>query len=1221
MTSIWIDDIVVGEQDGFADFVIRLDAPASAPVTVDYSTANSTAVGNFSATNDYIISSGALTFAPGETVKTVPVQLVDDAIPEGTEVFTMNLSSPSANATIARKSATATIIDNDAPSGTPQVSIGDLVVDEADGTANFVITLDRPSASVVSIDYATQDGAPITGAAAAQAGSDYVAASDTLNFLPGETAKTVKVQLINDTLPEGAEAFSLKLSNLVGATSLDPVGTAVIAANDEPLVSKSAISIDDVVVGEQDGFADFVIRLDAPTSAPLTVDYSTANSTAVGNFSATNDYIISSGALTFAAGETVKTVRVQLVDDAVAEATEVFKMNLSSPSANATIARASATATIIDNDAPSGTPQVSISNLTVDEADGTANFVITFDRPSAGVVSMNYATQNGAPITGAAAAQAGSDYVAQSGTLNFAPGETAKTVKVGLINDTLQEGAEAFSLALSGLVGATSLDPVGTAVIAANDEPLVSKSAISIDDVVVGEQDGFADFVIRLDAPTSAPLTVDYSTANSTAVGNFSATNDYIISSGALTFAPGETVKTVRVQVVDDPDTEATEVFKMNLSSPSANATIARASATATIIDNDAPSGTPQVSISNLVVDEAAGTANFVITFDRPSAGVVSINYTTEDGTALADKDYVASSGTLNFAPGETAKTVKVGLINDTLQEGAEAFSLALSNLVGATSLDPVGTAVIAANDEPLVSKSAISIDDVVVGEQDGFADFVIRLDAPTSAPLTVDYSTANSTAVGNFSATNDYIISSGALTFAPGETVKTVRVQVVDDPDTEATEVFKMNLSSPSANATIARASATATIIDNDAPSGTPQVSISNLVVDEAAGTANFVITFDRPSAGVVSIDYATQNGTALAGSDYVAASGTVKFAPGETAKTVKVLVVNDTLRESPETFSLKLSDLVGATTLDPVGVATIDDNDAAASADILWQNASTGQASIWDLNGNTLVGGGAVSPNPGPSWRAVGTGDFNKDGHSDILWQKASTGQASIWEMSGNSLIGGGTVSPNPGPSWRAVGTGDFNKDGDSDILWQNRTTGQASIWEMDENKLIGGGVVSPNPGPSWRAVGTGDFNKDGDSDILWQNTSTGQVSIWEMDENHLVGGGAVTPNPGPAWKAIGTGDFNGDGFADILFQNKNSGQVSIWEMDENTLIGGGPVSANPGPSWHAIGTGGGGSDILFQNTNGQASIWEMSGNSIAGGGPVSPSPGPSWHAIGLT
>ena len=79
------------------------------------------------------------------------------------------------------------------------------------------------------------------------------------------------------------------------------------------------------------------------------------------------------------------------------------------------------------------------------------------------------------------------------------------------------------------------------------------------------------------------------------------------------------------------------------------------------------------------------------------------------------------------------------------------------------------------------------------------------------------------------------------------------------------------------------------------------------------------------------------------------------------------------------------------------------------AATADILWQNTS-GQASIWDMNGNSLVGGGAVSPNPGPSWKAIGMGDFDGDGVYDILWQNTTSGQASIWEMNGNTLIGGG-------------------------------------------------------------------------------------------------------------------------------------------------------------------------------------------------------------------
>ena len=655
----------------------------------------------------------------------------------------------------------------------------------------------------------------------------------------------------------------------------------------------------------------------------------------------------------------------------------------------------------------------------------------------------------------------------------------------------------------------------------------------------------------------------------------------------------------------------------MNLSTPSANATIARATATATIIDNDAPSGTPQVSINDLVVDEAAGTANFVITFDRPSAGVVSINYATQDGTALAGSDYVAEAGTLKFAPGETAKTVKVQLINDTLPEGAEAFNLKLSGLVGATALNPVGTAVIAANDERVVSKASISIDDVTGGEQDGFADFVIRLDAPTSAPFTVNYSTAPSTA-SNYSY---FIPVSGALTFAPGETVKTVSVQVVDDPDTEATEVFKMNLSTPSANATIARASATATIIDNDAPSGTPQVLINDLVVDEAAGTANFVITFDRPSAGVVSINYATQDGTALAGSDYVAASGTLNFAPGETAKTVKVLVINDTVHEGPETFSLALSNLVGATSLDPIGTATITDNDVVmppppptGDNDILFQNVS-GQAAIWDVSGATLTSSALLGANPGPNWKDVGTGDFNDDMLPDILLQNTN-GNVAVWETNGTSVTSSAVVA-SPGANWKTVGTGDFNDDGKSDILLQN-TNGAVAIWDMNGTSIT-----------EQRRGGQSGSELEGGRNRRLQRRRPFRHSVAEHErrrrdlgdergEGTNVADSAVVANPGANWKVVGTGDFNGDSHSDILLQNTN-GNVAIWEMNGTDLMSSAAV-ANPGPNWHAIGTNGG-SDILLQNTSGQTAIWDTSGTSITGSGAVSANAGPNWRAVGLT
>ena len=189
------------------------------------------------------------------------------------------------------------------------------------------------------------------------------------------------------------------------------------------------------------------------------------------------------------------------------------------------------------------------------------------------------------------------------------------------------------------------------------------------------------------------------------------------------------------------------------------------------------------------------------------------------------------------------------------------------------------------------------------------------------------------------------------------------------------------------------------------------------------------------------------------------------------------------------------------GVTTISP---QTPSDINHDGHSDILWQNAN-GQAAIWAMNGLTQIPGGSalVDPNPGPSWTEIGTGDFNGDGDADILWQNAN-GQAAIWEMNGFHQVGGGSglVGPNPGPSWKAVGTGDFNGDGLSDILWQN-TDGQAAIWEMNGLTQIPGGsaLVGPNPGPDWKVVGTGDFNGDGHSDILWQNAN-GQAAIWEMN-----------------------------------------------------------------------------------------------------------------------
>jgi hypothetical protein len=137
-----------------------------------------------------------------------------------------------------------------------------------------------------------------------------------------------------------------------------------------------------------------------------------------------------------------------------------------------------------------------------------------------------------------------------------------------------------------------------------------------------------------------------------------------------------------------------------------------------------------------------------VVTLDRPSTGVVSMNYATQDGGALAGSDYVATSGSLNFAAGETAKTVKVSLLNDTVPESSEAFNLVLSALSWGDDARPGGDGDHCRERRAGGEHVEHLVDDIVVGESQTYADFLVRLDQPNtgrSRSITDLSGTANS--------------------------------------------------------------------------------------------------------------------------------------------------------------------------------------------------------------------------------------------------------------------------------------------------------------------------------------------------------------------------------------------------------------------------------------------------------------------------------------------
>ena len=357
-------------------------------------------------------------------------------------------------------------------------------------------------------------------------------------------------------------------------------------------------------------------------------------------------------------------------------------------------------------------------------------------------------------------------------------------------------------------------------------------------------------------------------------------------------------------------------------------------------VDVSAQAARPsRISVDDVTVAEgnAGQTAfGFTVSLDTPQPAPVTVDFATADGTATAPSDYAAASGTLTFAPGETAKPVTVQVNGDTTVEPNEAFTLNLSNGSGnVTIADAQGVGTIVGDDRPvIVPPSRISLGDVTTAEgnagQTAFR-FTVSLDTPQSAPVTVDFATANGTAT----APTDYAAASGTVTFAPGETAKTVTVQVNGDNSVEPDEMFTLNLANAVGNATIADAQGVGTIVNDDQVVIVPPSRISINDVTMAEGNAGqtafrFTVSLDTPQPAPVTVDFTTANGTATASSDYVAANGTVTFAPGETAKTVTVQVNGDTVKEPNEALTVNLANASGnATIADGQAVGTILNDD----------------------------------------------------------------------------------------------------------------------------------------------------------------------------------------------------------------------------------------------------------------------------------------------------
>jgi Zn-dependent metalloprotease len=818
--------------------------------------------------------------------------------------------------------------------GVLQFSGASYSVGEGGTQATITVTRTGSTDGIVEVSYATANGTA--------GDEDYAATSGVLNFASGVASRTFTVPVVNDTLDEDSETIELALT---GPTNFAVLGaqdsaTLTIADND----SGGTIQLDAAYsAGEAAGTAVIAVRRTAGAASDVTVHYATADGSAI----AGSDYTSVSGTVSFDANETSRTFTVPILNDGQAEANETIQLVLTDPSGGAVLGvRDEALLTVNDDeiglffDAP---------GFSTSEASPAATITIRRSGPTGPAVGVSYAASDGT-------ATAGLDFVAASGTVALGPGITIGTFTVPILPDTAVEGNEAAVLNLSSPTGGALLGQQSTSVlnIADNDPPVTLK--LSAASYAVSEKGPAATITVTRSGPLTGTVDVSYATGDGTATLSGS---DYGAASGTLSFGPGVKARTFAVPILEDTADEIDETITLALGSPTGGATLGSPSqAVLTIQDND-PGGTLRFGLAAYTANETSGSALITVTRLGGTASGVSVSYATSDGSATAGSDYTATSGTLNFAAGDRAESFLVPVLDDSDGEGVEVLQVALSSPTGGALLGAGKTADLKIVDDESAAAGMLQLGLAAyrVNEGGGSLRVSVSRTGGAKGSVSVDYATSE----GSAAAGADYAQTSGTLPFGAGERSRSFVVPILNDSSGEGNETFSIVLSNPGGGAILGpRSSSPATIVDNEAAL---QFKLASFSATEGGPAAAIVVTRTGPSQPTVGVSYATSNGTAIAGSDYTAASGTLTFGPGVVSRSFTVPILNDRLDEDEEQVNLSLSNPTGGIVLgaQSAAVLKIADNDAGGTLQFKSASTSVGESGLTATVTVTRIGGSA--------------------------------------------------------------------------------------------------------------------------------------------------------------------------------------------------------------------------------------------------------------------
>jgi Calx-beta domain/Bacterial Ig domain/FG-GAP-like repeat/Bacterial cadherin-like domain len=697
-----------------------------------------------------------------------------------------------------------------------------------------------------------------------------------------------------------------------------------------------------------------------------------------------------------------------------------------------------------------------------------------------------------------------------------------------------------------------------------------------------------------------------------------------ILPDGTLTFksaanANGEA--TVSVQLRDDggtdkngKDSSQVSNFKIIIN-PVVDAPV-----------NNIPTTIPTIDEDGLVLAVfSINTGNPITITDvdgEPNA-VISVALSSENGTLALDNASVVNAkgnNSSNISFSGTLSNINRALngltFKPNLNFNGEAKITIISDKQGQKDTDIIKVNVNPINDAPTV-KPGNNLT-VSAGALSTFTNWATLIPGPSneSEQKALEYFVSSISDSRLFAGT-PFIDPQGNLTFTTATGIKTpttatIGIKVRDDGGGSNGGV---NLSEEK----------TFTITINPIQAN---IAAASEFVDEGYfGTTeyNFIVSLSGASNETVTVKYSTANGTAtVTDKDYQEKSGTLTFTPGETTKTVKILVNGDTKFEADQTFQVNLAEPTNVRLGTVNAVAKIRNDDTKPVISIgdasAKENSSTSSLNFTVGLSNPSDEAISVDFALMDGTATIANGDYTPGANTTVKFAPGETSQTITIKVNADSTLEAsetlfaelknpvnGTISTKAQKATgtivndEATNTTDINGDGYSDIVLRNYQTGENVVWFMDKFVVKTSVFINRQQDTSWVLEGIADFTGEGKTDFLYRNYRTGENEIWMMDGATRLQVLPLITISDTNWEIKGVSDFNSDLRPDIMWYNSETGESMIWQMYNGVITKSISLPKVNTTDWNVELTadlsGDGKTDILWRNENtGENTVWVM-------------------------